>query len=132
MDEPHPPVEDPHFKGLKVLVVQDQPLISLQLERMLKSLGCSAVWHAGGITEALAVMREHRPNAAILELYLAGELAYPIARWLDAEKIPFVFTTGYGRRKILGHWASRPAIQKPFTMKALRTKLASALDQQSS
>jgi DNA-binding response OmpR family regulator len=118
--------------GLKVLVVEDEPVTSLSLEDMLKALGCSLVLHASGVTEASAIIRDDRPDAAVLDLYLAGELAYPVARWLDAEKIPFVFTIGYGRRKVLGHWASRPAIQKPVTMKALRTKLEAALDQRSS
>jgi DNA-binding response OmpR family regulator len=117
------------LSGAKVLVVEDEPVIAMALEQMLKTIGCSVVWHANGVTEALAMMRDHRPDCAVLDLYLAGELAYPIARWLDAERIPFVFAKGYGRRTILGEWASRPAIQKPFSVRALQAKLEAALDQ---
>jgi CheY-like chemotaxis protein len=129
MSKPDQSAATTRLVGLEVLVVEDEPVISLSLEDMLKALGCSLVLHASGVTEALAIIHDHRPDAAVLDLYLAGELAYPIARWLDAEKIPFVFTIGYGRRTISGNWASRPAIQKPITMKALRTKLEAALDQ---
>jgi DNA-binding response OmpR family regulator len=117
------------LSGLKVLVVEDEPVIAMTLEEMLKTIGCSVVWHANGVTEALAMMRDHKPDCAILDLYLAGELAYPIARWLDAARIPFVFAKGYGRRTILGEWASRPVIQKPFSIRALQAKLEAALDQ---
>ena len=115
--------------GLKVLVVEDEPVIAIALEEMLKAIGCSVVWHANGVTEALAMMRDQKPDCAVLDLYLGGELAYPIARWLDAARIPFIFAKGYGRRTILGEWASRPAIQKPFSIRALRAKLEAALDQ---
>jgi len=116
------------LKGVKVLVVEDEPVLAMKLEEMLRAIGCSVVWHASGVTEALAMMRDHRPDCAVLDLYLAGEMAYPIARWLDSEKIPFVFAKGYGRRTILGDWASRPAIQKPFKFRALQSKLIAALD----
>lgn len=116
------------LKGLKVLVVEDEPVLAMKLEEMLKAIGFSVVWHATGVTEALTMMREHRPDCAVLDLYLAGEMAYPIARWLESERIPFVFAKGYGRRTILGNWASRPAIQKPFTLRALQAKLIAALE----
>ena len=98
------------LKGLKVLVVEDEPVLAMKLEEMLKAIGCAVVWHATGVTEALTMMRQHRPDCAVLDLYLTGEMAYPIARWLESERIPFVFAKGYGRRTILGDWASRPAI----------------------
>lgn len=119
---------NPRLKGLKVLVVEDEPVLAMRLEEMLRAIGCAAVWHAAGVNEALAMMRDQRPDCAVLDLYLAGEMAYPIARWLDAERIPFIFAKGYGRRTILGDWASRPAIQKPFKPRALQQKLLAALD----
>jgi DNA-binding response OmpR family regulator len=110
--------------------VEDETVVSLVIDDMLKALGCSVIWHASGVTDALAILRESRPDVALLDVYLAGELAYPIARWLDSEKVPFVLTTGYGRRQILGHWAGRPTIQKPYTVPKLRAKLELALGRQ--
>jgi CheY-like chemotaxis protein len=118
---------DPPFGGLKVLVVEDETVVSLVIDEMLKALGCSVVWHASGVNDALAILRRRRPDVGLLDVYLAGELAYPIARWLDSEKVPFVLTTGYGRRHILDHWAGRPIIQKPHTLAKLRAKLELAL-----
>jgi CheY-like chemotaxis protein len=123
------PAVSARLKGLKVLVVEDQPIMAMTLEEMLRAIGCSVVWHASGVTDALAMMRSQRPDCAVVDLYLSGELAYPIARWLAAEGIPFVFLKGYGRRTILGDWASRPAIQKPFSVRSLQAKLEAALEQ---
>jgi CheY-like chemotaxis protein len=115
------------FAGLRVLVVEDEFLISLMVEDMLTALGCAEVWHAGGVGEALAFLRQRRPDAAVLDVNLGGEPAYPIAEELDALKIPFVFTTGYGRQGMPDRWARRPIIQKPFTAEALRAMLQSVL-----
>ena len=123
------PAVSARLKGLKVLVVEDQPIMAMTLEEMLRAIGCADVWHASGVTDALAMMRSQRPDCAVVDLYLSGELAYPIARWLAAEGIPFVFLKGYGRRTILGDWASRPAIQKPFSVRSLQAKLEAALEQ---
>lgn len=123
------PAVSARLKGLKVLVVEDQPIMAMTLEEMLRAIGCSVVWHASGVTDALAMMRSQRPDCAVVDLYLSGELAYPVARWLAAEEIPFVFLKGYGRRTILGDWASRPAIQKPFSVRSLQAKLEAALEQ---
>jgi CheY-like chemotaxis protein len=126
------PAVSARLKGLKVLVVEDQPIMAMTLEEMLRAIGCADVWHASGVTDALATMRSHRPDCAVVDLYLSGELAYPVARWLASEGIPFVFLKGYGRRTILGDWASRPAIQKPFSVRSLQAKLEAALDQANS
>ena len=128
MNESRHAAANPRLAGLKVLVVEDEPVLAMKLEEMLRAVGCADVWHATGVNEALAMVRSHRPDCAVLDLYLAGEMAYPIARWLDSERIPFVFAKGYGRRTILGDWASRPAIQKPFKLRALQQKLIAALD----
>ena len=132
MIKPDPPKESARLKGRTVLVVEDQPIMAMTIEEMLRALGCSVVWHASGITDALAMMRSQRPDCAVVDLYLAGDLAYPIARWLDSERIPFVFLKGYGRRAILSDWASRPSVQKPFSVRTLQAKLEAALDQDGS
>jgi DNA-binding response OmpR family regulator len=115
------------FEGLTVLVVEDETLIAFLVEDMLQELGCAVVWHASGASEALSMLRDRRPDAAVLDVNLRGELAYPLAVYLDAAGIPFVFATGYGRAGIPGHWASRPIIQKPFAAKTLAAALGSAL-----
>jgi CheY-like chemotaxis protein len=115
------------FANLRVLVVEDEFLIALMIEDMLTELGCAQVWQAGSVSDALAILRVRQPDAAVLDVNLAGEPAYPVAEQLEARKVPFVFTTGYGQQGMPNPWAQRPIIQKPFAIEDLRATLASVL-----
>lgn len=115
------------FAGVSVLLVEDETMISFLIEDMLRDAGCTTVWHASSVSEALAVLQAHRPDVAVLDVNLAGELVFPVAERLDAACIPFVFSTGYGRTGIPPRWARIPTIQKPFRFIELRVALASVL-----
>lgn len=114
--------------GLSVLVVEDETIISLLVESMLMDLGCKDVWYASSVEEALHMLAQRTPDAAVLDVNLAGETAYPIARQLAAAEVPFVFATGYGAGGIHQDWAGRPVLQKPFRCDMLASALASALE----
>ena len=113
--------------GLSVLVVEDETIVSLLVESMLMDLGCKDVWYASSVDEALDILAERTPDAAVLDVNLAGETAYPIAGQLAAAEVPFVFATGYGASGILVDWAGRPVIQKPFQSDTLASALQAAL-----
>jgi CheY-like chemotaxis protein len=115
------------FDGLKVLVVEDQAVIFFMIRDMLKELGCVAIWHARDVREGLELLREERPDVAVLDVNLAGEFVYPIAAQLDATQIPFLFATGYGRKGMPERWANSPVIQKPFLAETLGAALNSVL-----
>ena len=113
--------------GLSVLVVEDEAVVSLLVESMLEDLGCHDVWYASGVQEALDILARRTPDAAVLDVNLAGEPAYPVARHLASADVPFVFATGYGASGIHKEWTTRPVIQKPFRCEMLACALARAL-----
>jgi CheY-like chemotaxis protein len=113
--------------GSKILVVEDEAIISFLIEDMLCDLGCAAVWHAGSVGEALALLRVERPDAVLLDVNLGGECAFPVAAQLQATAIPFVFATGYGQKGVPEAWAARPVIQKPFDIDELVITLGAVL-----
>lgn len=115
------------LQGLSVLVVEDETIVSLLVESMLADLGCDDVWYASCVAEGLALLDERTPDAAVLDVNLSGEPAYPIARRLADTGVPFVFATGYGASGIHEDWSGRPVLQKPFQSTALAAALASAL-----
>ena len=115
------------LQGLKVLVVEDETLVSFLIEDMLAELGCADVWHASAVSEALSLLGERRPDAAVLDVNLGGEPVYPVASRLDAARIPFVFATGYGRKGLAEEWDARPVVQKPFAAEALAAALQTVL-----
>lgn len=112
---------------LSVLVVEDEAIVSLLVESMLEDLGCGDIWYASGVQEALDILARRIPDAAVLDVNLAGEPAYPIARQLASAAVPFVFATGYGAGGIHKDWAGHPVIQKPFHSDMLACALATAL-----
>jgi len=113
--------------GLSILIVEDETIISLLLEDMLMSLGCASVWHANGVDEALALLKEKRPDAVLLDVNLSGRQAYPVAEQLELQAIPFIFSTGYGASGLPARWGAKPTVQKPFTLQALEKALSAAL-----
>jgi DNA-binding response OmpR family regulator len=119
------------FSGCTVLIVEDETMVSFLLEDMLNDLGCAGVWHACSVREALEVLQDRRPDAAVLDINLAGEFAYAIAEQLEAARVPFIFATGYGETGIRDRWRLRPVIQKPFQIEALAAALESVLDKHS-
>ena len=121
------PAPKKNLNGLSVLVVEDETIISLLLEDMLTSLGAASVWHAAGVGQALASLKERRPDAVLLDVNLSGERSYPVAEELEAAGIPFVFSTGYGATGLPERWSAKPTIQKPFTLQALEKAFAAAL-----
>lgn len=115
------------LNGLSVLVVEDESIIYFLLEDMLRELGCADVRHATDVDDALTLLRERRPDAAVLDVNLAGESAFAVAEQLDAARVPFVFATGYGRGGLPARWAPHLVIQKPFRVETLGAALAAVL-----
>src|ERR1700733_14313569 len=82
--------------GLRVLVVEDEPIIAMMLEDCLGDLGCSVAAVASRLNDALKQARALDLDAGVLDVNLAGELSYPVAEVLRDRTVPFLFATGYG------------------------------------
>lgn len=123
MNAANEPAQGRSVKGARILVVEDDGMISSLVEEMLLDLGCDAVWCAEGTRQAAAILRAERPDAVLLDVNLPGEPGYALADTLVAAQIPFVFVTGYGQRGVPEPWADRPVIQKPFKLAALAAVL---------
>ena len=127
MGEPGNPQRQSPFDGRRALVVEDETIVAFLIEDMLTELGCAEVWLANTVSAALAILAERRPDIAVLDVNLAGDEAYKVAERLEADNVPFVFATGYGRDAIVERWAQQPIIQKPFRFETLEQALQSAL-----
>jgi CheY-like chemotaxis protein len=105
----------------KVLVVEDEVIISFLIQDLLQELGCADIWVASNVTEALAMLARRTPDLALLDVNLAGEQCFPVAEALTKAAVPFLFTTGYGRVGIPPAWDKTPVLQKPYDVNALET-----------
>ncbi len=118
-----------HFcKGLRVLLVEDESVIAMLTESMLAELGCEEVSIVGSIAQALDAIENNRPDIAVLDVNLRGQMVLPVAERLAAAGIPFTFATGYGATEMLSEWRHYPIIQKPFGIPELERALRQALE----
>lgn len=103
------------LSGLRVLVVEDESLVLLNLEDTLEALGCRIVGAAMRVPQAQALIETaDPPDLAILDVNIAGEPVFPVAERLAARGVPIVFATGYGRHGLPPPWNQRPVLQKPY------------------
>lgn len=103
------------LKGLRVLVVEDQAPIALQLEDMLVESECEVVGPASRVGQALRLLSDNTVDAAVLDLNVAGELVYPVADALEARGLPYVFATGYDPSDVADRYGHHRVLQKPFS-----------------
>ena len=107
------------LKGLRVLVVEDEALVALQLEDMLGELGCAVVGPASRVGQALQLLDQQQVDAAVLDLNIAGELVYPVADELTNRGLPYIFATGYGATALMAPYRGRPVLDKPYSRREL-------------
>lgn len=112
------------LQGLRVLVVEDVAMLAWLVCDVLNGAGAEAVGPAPNVTSALALLQECEVDAAVLDVNLDGETAYPIADALAQQGVPFVFLTGYARVDMEGHHAARPVLGKPVRAEVLIRVLA--------
>lgn len=111
----------------RVLVVEDESLLSMMIEDILCDLGWEVSANVASIAAALQALHAGEFDLALLDVNVAGEEVFPVADALLDRNVPFVFTTGYGERGIRADLRRHPVLEKPFTFDQLvRTMLAAA------
>ena len=107
-------------KRLRILLVEDEMLVAMNIEDMLLALGHEVAGIAGRLAQ------EGQFDVAMLDVNLAGESSFPIADVLRDRGIPFVFATGYGADGLAAEYRTAPLLQKPFRSGDLEKALAAA------
>jgi CheY-like chemotaxis protein len=107
-----------------VLIVEDDPIIALDFEDMILGFGVTTVRTASSVVQALDMIAERAPDFALLDVSLIREKSFAIAERLSAQKIPYIFVTGYGAdASIPKAFSDRPRLPKPCSSEALQTAL---------
>jgi CheY-like chemotaxis protein len=110
-------------KARRILIVEDEILLAMNLEDMLVELGHDVVAVATRMPEALTLAANSEIDLAILDLNLSGELSYPVAEVLRTRGVPFLFATGYGLQGLSDEYRTAFALAKPYGIKELECVL---------
>ena len=103
----------------KVLIVEDEPLIALEIESILSDAGFAIAGCVASVDKALAVLEREDCDAAVLDANLRGESIEAVALALDQRNKPFCFVSGYGRVYLPAPFQEAPLLSKPFAPDAL-------------
>ena len=101
----------------RVLIIEDEPIIALDIQELVERCGHSVVGIAATESEAVALARAERPGLVLADINLGagGDGASAVARILRDQTVPVIFVTAYPERLLTGE-AVEPAfiITKPF------------------
>ncbi|ENZ80481.1 MULTISPECIES: HWE histidine kinase domain-containing protein [Caulobacter] len=110
----------PALRDQRVLVVEDEALVAMELARVLTAAGAVVVGPVGTIAEAMDLVDAALIDRAVLDVNLGGQPVTPVARALSRRLIPFVYLTGYQDPDVDGG----PVLRKPVATSALLGALA--------
>ena len=108
----------------RVLIVEDEALLAMELEDLLTALGHEVIGQAARIDVAMRLARESDFDFAVLDINVAGSKSFPVADILRERGIPFAFATGYGAQGLLDGYRQFPALQKPYGQEDLERTIA--------
>ena len=100
--------------GQRVLLVEDEMLVSLMIEDLLTEYECVVVGPFDTVAHALEAARTERLDLAVLDVNVAGVKVYPVAEMLYSRGIPFVLVSGYGRNAAPEQHPDWAVCSKPF------------------
>ncbi len=112
--------------NLRVLIVEDEGMVSMLLEDMLSELGHTVAGLAPRLELARKLAERIEVDLAILDVNLDGEASYPVAEILAARGVPLIFATGYGNTGLNEAWKRMPVLSKPFQIRELAAAIARA------
>jgi two-component system, response regulator PdtaR len=114
----------------RILIVEDEYLIAMELESLLTAAGYKVIGPATRVDAALSLLKAERPGAAILDVNLAGQWVTPVAEVLRAMSVPFVLASGYVAADLQAAPALRDAVNvgKTWRPEVLLAVLRGLLD----
>jgi CheY-like chemotaxis protein len=111
----------------RILIVEDEALVALQLEDMLAELGHEVAASCARLDEAVATARTVACDVAVLDINLSGQKSFPVAEALKSRGLPFFFATGYGASILPPGLVGTRVLHKPYSLEDLEAALLGAL-----
>lgn len=114
--------------ALRILVIEDEYFLADDVASELEACGATVLGPIAAADEAASAIDDARPDCALLDLNLGGEMAFALARRLRARNVPFLLATGYGPEVLPRDLAGIPRIEKPYRAAQAVAALAALCD----
>ncbi len=111
----------------RILVVDDEPLISMLVENWLTELGCEVVGPAGSVKDGLELVEGIDLDGAILDVNLVNETCFLLADALRNRGVPLAFATGDGNLADASGFHDPIMLMKPFDFEAVKSAVEALL-----
>ncbi len=114
----------------RVLVVEDELVIAIDLESELRDRGFDVLGPAGSVEDAMRLIDAEQPTLALLDVNLGGSDSMEIAKRLEEMAVPTIFVSGYNGamapESLAGQRVLGKPIDYPALCKAMEEELAKA------
>jgi DNA-binding LytR/AlgR family response regulator len=118
------------LRGVRVLVVEDDLLLLMELESVLLDAGAEIAGLCRTFADALTVTDENGVSAAILDVRVGRDTIAPVARRLANRGTPFFFYTGQIENDpALTEWKEHKILSKPARRSAIVAAVADLLNE---
>ena len=115
------------FRLPRILILDDEPLVSMLVENWLVELGCEVVGPARSVQQGLDIAGSAELDGAILDVNLGGKNSYQVAETLKQRGVPFAFATGDSAIDASSGFPDPILLSKPFDFEGVKTVLGKLL-----
>lgn len=119
-------------RRLCVLLVEDEPLIGMDMQDMLEVAGYTVLGPAVTVDEARRLIETADFDLALLDANMNGDPVDDLAAALTRRRKPFIFVTGYGREGLPKAFRQAPLLTKPLTSNIVVRMIETLLDSRES
>ena len=109
---------------VSALIVEDENLVAMDVENLLRDFGAARVWSTGTLSEARRILNENRDiSIVLLDLKLQDGCGEHLLAELAEANVPVIVTTGYADYSS----ALAPVVYKPYSTECLLVKIQGML-----
>ncbi len=102
------------LSGWRLLVVEDDPLVAMELDEIIRALGANVVGPLSRVAPALAAIEREPIRGAVLDIRLDGETTFPIIDVFLARADPILLISGGAAFDLPDQYRQVARLQKPF------------------